>query len=86
MIVIISLIFFLDQQMTTKKVEDIKKDFLSKLQRQNASLLSSSLDEELVPDMTVLDPEMMSKISYTCFVVFFIIFSIFPQYFFQFFS
>ena len=48
--------------MTSKKVEDIKKDFLSKLQRQNASLLSSSLDDDLVPDMTVLDPEMMSKI------------------------
>ena len=47
--------------MTSKKVEDIKKDFLSKLQRQNASLLSSSLDDDLVPDMTVLDPEMMSK-------------------------
>ena len=50
--------------MSSKKVEDIKKDFLSKLQRQNASLLSSSLDDDLVPDMTVLDPEMMSKIYY----------------------
>ena len=53
--------------MTSKKVEDIKKDFLSKLQRQNASLLSSSLDDDLVPDMTVLDPEMMSKIYYEFF-------------------
>ena len=45
-----------------RKVDDIKKDFLTKLQRQNASILSSSLDEDLVPDLTVLDPEMMSEL------------------------
>ena len=45
----------------------MKKEFLSKLQRQNASLLTSSVeeednDEELgVPDLTILDPDMMGK-------------------------
>ena len=44
----------------------MKKEFLNKLQRQNASLLTSSVeeedDEELgVPDLTILDPDMMGK-------------------------
>ena len=45
----------------------MKKEFLSKLQRQNASLLTSSVEEEDndealgVPDLTILDPDMMGK-------------------------
>ena len=48
-------------------MEDMKKEFLSKLQRQNASLLTSSVEEEDndeslgVPDLTILDPDMMGK-------------------------
>ena len=57
----------MEDRKTIKKVDDMKKDFLSKLQRQNASILSSSFDDDLVPDMTVLDPEMMSKyLRYSC--------------------
>ena len=55
----------MEDRKSIKKVDDMKKDFLSKLQRQNASILSSSFDDDLVHDMTVLDPEMMSKYSAT---------------------
>ena len=47
-----------------RPLEDMKKEFLSKLQRQNASLLasSSSLSEDFnIPDMTTLDPDLMGK-------------------------
>ena len=50
-----------------RPMEDMKKEFLSKLQRQNASLLTSSVEEEDndealgVPDLTILDPDMMGK-------------------------
>ena len=43
----------------------MKKEFLSKLQRQNASLLTSSVEEEddddetQIPDLTILDPALM---------------------------
>ena len=50
-----------------RPLEDVKQEFLTKLQRQNASLLSSSLeedDEELqVPDLSLMDPYMMGNIS-----------------------
>ena len=44
----------------------MKKEFLNKLQRQNASLLTSSVEEDNdealgVPDLTILDPDMMGK-------------------------
>ena len=45
----------------------MKKEFLSKLQRQNASLLTSSVEEEeddesQIPDLTILDPAMMGML------------------------
>ena len=45
-----------------KELEDMKKEFLSKLERQNASILSSLDDEDdfHVPDMAILDPELMA--------------------------
>ena len=52
--------------LSARPVEDMKKEFLNKLQRQNASLLNSSVeedDEELqAPDLTILDPDMMGKV------------------------
>ena len=50
----------IEDRKTIKKVDDMKKDFLSKLQRQNASILSSSFDDDLVPDISVLDPEFLT--------------------------
>ena len=52
------------QSTSTRPVQDMKKEFLSKLQRQNASLLTSSVEEEeddesQIPDLTILDPTMM---------------------------
>ncbi len=51
-------------QSQSRPIEEMKKEFLAKLQRQNAStLLSSSLEEDeanQVPDLTILDPELMA--------------------------
>ena len=51
---------------SARPVEDMKKEFLNKLQRQNASLLNSSVEEDeeelQVPDLTILDPDMMGKV------------------------
>ena len=52
-----------------RPLEDMKKEFLSKLQRQNASLLasSSSLSEDFnIPDMTTLDPDLMGTFLIRC--------------------